>query len=81
MNQPEAAGILVERAGQFHRARVSIQTKSFHVGMLLSPFNEGASYAALMRHIELRGKTAYIVQHEKTSGRQRPVPEIQFSQG
>ena len=62
------------RASPFRR-------KGFHFRMRFSPLGEGSTDATLVRHIEVRGKTADIVKHEQAARRQRAVPEIEFSQG
>ena len=80
VNQAEAAGIFVEAGVAIPWCAHPVQTKSFYFGMPLSPFGERPPDAALVRHIELRGETADIVQKEKATRRQRTVPEVQFSQ-
>src|SRR5438552_11971578 len=67
VNQPEAAGILVERPRQIHRARLAVQRKRFHVRMHFPPFGKRPPDAAFARDIELRGETADIVKNEKSS--------------
>src|SRR2546423_11180490 len=81
MNQANTAGVLVKRAGVFHRARVAVEGKGFHVRMRLAPFGKGSADATFSGHVEAGGKFADVVENQEAAGREDSIPKIELGEG
>ena len=80
MDQADTASILVERPCCFHRTRIAVQGKGFHVRMDLPPLRKCAAHTALARNIEAAGELAHVVENEQAAGRERRISKIELGQ-